>query len=339
VRTAEKVHVILESNKLRPDIKFCIVSNPEFLAEGTAIADLEKPDRVLIGGSTKLIGAHTDESDVEKAVRRVCEIYEHWVPKERIITTNLWTSELSKLASNALLAQRISTINAISALCEQSGADVQEVSKVLGMDPRIGSRYLSASVGFGGSCLKKDVLALVYISECEQLDEVAQYFKMIVDINESQKIRFANRIIDSMYGTIRGKKIGILGYAFKKDTADTRETCAYEIIQLLVEEGAKITVYDPQVPNEEIMTNFPGVNSTKNYLEAVNGMHAIVILTEWDEFKNYDYKAIFETMPKPAFLFDGRNILDHTKLSDIGFEVHAVGKKSMHHTQYGYGTL
>eukprot|EP01095_Lingulamoeba_sp_RSL-Kostka_P004423 TRINITY_DN1564_c0_g4_i1.p1 TRINITY_DN1564_c0_g4~~TRINITY_DN1564_c0_g4_i1.p1 ORF type:complete len:502 (-),score=184.19 TRINITY_DN1564_c0_g4_i1:186-1619(-) len=320
VRTAEKVLTILNANKIKEDITYTIISNPEFLAEGSAINDLENPERVLIGGN------NTEKGN--DAVQRVSDIYRNWIPEDRILTTNLWTSELSKLASNAFLASRISSINAISAICEECGADVEEVSHVLGKDKRIGNRYLKASVGFGGSCLKKDVMALTYIAESYQLYQVASYFEMIVTINEFQKERFATRILETMYGTVKRKNICIYGFAFKKDTGDTRETCAIEIIQFLLNEEANVHVYDPKVSTKEILEYFPTVTIHKDPYEAANGAHAIVLITEWDEFKNYNYESIFQNMPKPAFIFDGRNILDEDALSEIGFHVHCVGKKS-----------
>jgi len=325
VCTADKVAAILKSSNAH-NVHFDILSNPEFLAEGSAISDLLNPDRVLVGGHPSARG--------EEALKRVCDIYRHWVPENRIITTNMYTSELAKLASNALLAQRISSINAISVLCEETGADVEEVSAVLGMDGRIGSRYLKASVGFGGSCLKKDVLALVYLCESYQLFTVAEYWRSIVTINEFQKQRFATRILDSMYGTVRGKKITILGYAFKKDTGDTRETSAVEIIEYLRTENADIHVYDPQVSEEEILERHPNVTIHKGPQSAIADSHALVILTEWDEFKNYNYEELHKQMRQPAFIFDGRNILDHERLSEIGFHVHAIGKRSKTETSH-----
>jgi len=319
VRTAEKVAMILDSAK-QHDIKFEILSNPEFLAEGSAMNDLFFPDRVLVGG-------HNTESG-NIAMQRVCDIYRHWVPEEKIVTTNMWTSELAKLASNAMLAQRISSINAISALCEETGADVEEVSSVLGMDDRIGKRYLKASVGFGGSCLKKDVLAMVYICETYELHEVAEFWKSVVTINEFQKQRFATRILETMYGTVRGKKLCILGYAFKKDTGDVRESSAIEIVEYLQAENADIHIFDPRVSEVDIHSRFPSVTVHKTVESAILDAHALVVITEWDEFKNYDYNSIFEKMKKPAFVFDGRNILDHGKLEKIGFHVHAIGKRN-----------
>ena len=319
VKTAEKVQIILDSLKTNKNVQFQIVSNPEFLAEGSAIKDLEVPDRVLVGGNY-----HTPEG--KKAIDDVCDIYAHWVPREKIMTTNMWTSELSKLASNAFLAQRISSINAISAICEETGADVEDVSKVLGMDDRIGSKYLKASVGFGGSCLKKDVLALVYICESYQLYQVAEFWKSIVTINEFQKQRFATRILETMNGTVRRKKLCVFGFAFKKDTGDCRETSAIEIIDFLINENADIHIYDPKVTEADIHSYFPTVTAHNNYNSAVDGAHAIIVITEWDQFITYDYNAIFASMQKPAYIFDGRNILNHNALQQIGFHVHAIGK-------------
>ena len=319
VRTAEKVSMILNSAKVH-DINFEILSNPEFLAEGSALRDLLFPDRVLVGG-------HNTESG-KVAIQRVCDIYRNWVPEEKIVTTNMWTSELAKLASNAMLAQRISSINAISSLCEETGADVEEVSSVLGMDDRIGRRYLKASVGFGGSCLKKDVLAMVYICETYELHEVAEFWKSIVTINEFQKQRFATRILETMYGTVRGKKLCILGYAFKKDTGDVRESSAIEIVEYLQAENADLHIYDPRVTENDIHKRFPDVTVHKTVESAILGAHALVVITEWDEFKTYDYHSVFAKMQKPAFIFDGRNILDHDALEKIGFHVHAIGKRN-----------
>lgn len=321
VRTAEKVLQILNSAKKNKSVEFQIVSNPEFLAEGSAMRDLEFPDRVLVGGDQETPAGRA-------AIQEVCEIYAHWVPTEKIITTNMWTSELAKLASNAFLAQRISSINAISALCEECGGNVEDISRVLGMDDRIGSKYLKASAGFGGSCLKKDVMALTYISESYQLHQVADFFRGIVEINEFQKKRFATRIVESMYGNARGKKIAVLGFSFKKDTGDIRESCAIEIIQVLLSENANIFVFDPKVQRDEILGIFPTVTVAEKVEDAYTDADALVIITEWDMFKTYDYAAIFEAMRKPAFIFDGRNILDVAKLSALGFSVHSIGMRN-----------
>jgi len=312
-------------------IHFEVLSNPEFLAEGTAMDDLDMPDRVLIGGMTTKSG--------QEAVAQLVNVYAHWVPKDRIITTNLWSSELSKLVANAFLAQRISSINSISELCEASGADVQEVARAIGKDQRIGKRFLNASVGFGGSCFQKDILNLVYLCESFGLTEVAEYWNQVVKINDHQKHRFASRMIKSMFNTISGKKIALLGFAFKKDTGDTRETASVFVAKHLLAERAKVSVYDPKVEKEQIIFDFnyykaltPGkefkdcVTIETDPYKAAEGAHAIAVMTEWDEFKKYDFKKMYDSMAKPAFIFDGRLILDHQELQRIGFVVYAIGK-------------
>ncbi|XP_010004414.1 PREDICTED: UDP-glucose 6-dehydrogenase isoform X2 [Chaetura pelagica] len=310
-----------------------VLSNPEFLAEGTAINDLKNPDRVLIGGD--------DSPEGQKAVRALCAVYEHWVPKEKILTTNTWSSELSKLAANAFLAQRISSINSISALCEATGADVEEVARAIGTDQRIGNKFLKASVGFGGSCFQKDVLNLVYLCEALNLPEVARYWQQVIDMNDYQRRRFASRIIDSLFNTVTDKKIAILGFAFKKDTGDTRESSSIYISKYLMDEGAKLHIYDPKVPKEQIILDLshPGVSEdnqvsrlvtiSKDPYEACDGAHALVICTEWDMFKELDYERIHKKMLKPAFIFDGRRVLDdlHNELQVIGFQIETIGKK------------
>ncbi|KAG7249973.1 hypothetical protein CRUP_005251, partial [Coryphaenoides rupestris] len=276
-----------------------VLSNPEFLAEGTAVRDLKEPDRVLIGGD--------ETAEGQRAIRALCAVYEHWVPKDRIITTNTWSSELSKLAANAFLAQRISSINSISALCEATGADVEEVAKAIGMDQRIGSKFLKASIGFGGSCFQKDVLNLVYLCEALNLPEVASYWQQVIDMNEYQRKRFACRIIDCLFNTVTGKKLALLGFSFKKDTGDT----SIYISKYLMDEGAKLHIYDPKL-----------VTVTKDPYEACQGAHALVICTEWDMFRELDYEKIYKQMLKPAFIFDGRRVLDHLHrdLQNIGFQ-------------------
>lgn len=330
VRTAHSMKVVLEAND--KGIKFQILSNPEFLAEGTAMSDLQKPDRVLIGGADK------EEAGLA-AMARLSWVYAHWIPQERIITTNLWSSELSKLVANAFLAQRISSINSISALCETTGADVKEVGRAIGMDTRIGSKFLNASVGFGGSCFQKDILNLVYLCESFGLPEVAAYWEQVVTINEYQKKRFAMHMIKKMFNTISGKKIALFGFAFKKDTGDTRETPAIGVSAYLLAERAKVSIYDPQVSTDQIRhdfdeykvmpenTKFDDLVTVESdpYLAAA-GAHAIAIMTEWDVFTTYDYKKMYDTMSKPAFVFDGRGIVDHAALKEIGFEVYAIGK-------------
>merc|ERR1739844_724025 len=307
--------------------KFWILSNPEFLAEGTAMKDLAAPDRVLIGGETSAEG--------QAAAKVLADIYANWVPQERILTTNLWSSELSKLVANAMLAQRVSSMNSIAQLCEKTGADVQEVSRAIGADSRIGPKFLGASVGFGGSCFQKDILNLVYICESEGLHEVAKYWQMVVDMNEHQKSTFAGKIISSLSNTVTNKKIAVFGFAFKKDTGDVRETPAIKVVEMLLQDGAIVHVFDPKVKKEDAMSEFRYHNMdvnesrlvfSKTPHEAVDGAHAIVVLTEWDEFKTYPYQNFHASMMKPAFMFDGRGILKHKELEDIGFEVHAIGK-------------
>ena len=322
VRTASSMLTILRSNSKNGT--FQVLSNPEFLAEGTAVADLENPDRVLIGGEQTPEGL--------AAMEKVVSIYARWVPREKILTTNLWSSELSKLVANAFLAQRISSINAISGLCEATGADVDEVARAIGSDSRIGAKFLKASVGFGGSCFQKDILDLVYLCEHFGLPEVAAYWESVVKMNDWQKSRFSARIVNDLFSTVSGKHIAILGFAFKKDTNDTRETAAISVCHNLLKEGAKVVVYDPRVPEAQIRSDVlgseknPNLVVVKSALEACQGAHAVAVLTEWDEFKGLDFKKIHEAMYKPAFLFDGRNILPHAKLKEMGFRVFAIGK-------------
>ena len=331
VRTAQAITRVLKSNE--KGISFQVLSNPEFLAEGTAMKDLMNPDRVLIGGQQTPEGL--------AAAEKLVSVYAHWVPREQILTTNLWSSELSKLVANAFLAQRVSSINSISALCEATGADVSEISRAVGMDDRIGKKFLQASVGFGGSCFQKDILNLVYLCETFGLAECATYWNQVVLMNDYQKKRFSEKLVAKMFNTVTGKKIAMLGYAFKKDTGDVRETPSMFVLRDLLQEGAKIHVYDPQVTREDMWIemdytcgvthgNTPGLDDSviteSEVYQACDGAHALCILTEWDEFKTLDYDRIFKTMAKPAFIFDGRNILDHTRLREMGFEVHAIGK-------------
>ena len=325
VKTAEAILTILRSNSKNG--QFQVLSNPEFLAEGTAISDLESPDRVLIGGESTPEG--------QRAVETLAGVYATWVPRGRILTTNLWSSELSKLVANAFLAQRISSINSISALCEVTGADVDEVAHAIGRDSRIGPKFLKASVGFGGSCFQKDILNLVYLCQHFGLPEVAAYWERVVQMNDWQKKRFASRIVNQLFNTVSGKRIAVLGFAFKKDTNDTRETAAKFVVRDLLAEGAHVVVYDPKVSPEQIRTDVLGDAKNPNLviaptaLAACTGTHAIAVLTEWDEFKTMDYAAIQNVMYKPAFIFDGRNILPHQKLTDLGFRVQAIGKPTL----------
>lgn len=327
VRTAEAVKSILDHTG--NGVQFQILSNPEFLAEGTAIEDLLNPDRVLIGGDPSLEG--------RMAIDALADIYSNWVDPSRILTTNLWSSELSKLTANAFLAQRVSSINAMSELCEKTGADINEVARAIGMDGRIGSKFLKASVGFGGSCFQKDILNLVYIAKSFGLHEVANYWEQVIIMNDHQKTRFARNIVQTLYNTIADKKIAFLGWAFKKDTNDSRESAAIYVADQLINEQANIAVYDPKVGQEQIMedldylaTRKPQENARRvtvyeDPYAACRNAHAIAVLTEWDEFRNYDWKQIYDNMLKPAFVFDGRNILDGQKLTEIGFVYQAIG--------------
>lgn len=324
VRTAEALKSILHNTG--SDVQFHILSNPEFLAEGTAVADLHQPDRVLIGGE------HAD------AIEALVNVYASWVPRERIITTNLWSSELSKLVANAFLAQRVSSINAISELCEATGANVDEVARAIGMDSRIGSGFLKASVGFGGSCFQKDILNLVYIARSYNLHAVADYWEQVILLNDHQKARFAERIIQTMYNTVNGKQIAFLGWAFKKDTNDSRESAAIYVADYLLEEEANLIVYDPKVSAAQIYRDLDQLGSrspeenrrlvkvVQDPYEALRDAHALAVLTEWDEFKTYDWVAIKQRMKRPAFVFDGRKLLDRSQLEGLGFKYYAIGE-------------
>ena len=324
VRTAKALKSILDNTG--NGVNFHVLSNPEFLAEGTAITDLHNPDRVLIGGE-----------DTE-AIEALVKVYASWVPRERILTTNLWSSELSKLVANAFLAQRVSSINAVSELCEVTGANVDEVAKAVGMDSRIGPKFLKASVGFGGSCFQKDILNLVYIARSYHLHTVADYWEQVIIMNDHQKTRFAEKIIRTMYNTVNGKHIAFLGWAFKKDTNDTRESAAIYVADHLLDEEAQIVVYDPKVSAEQIYrdldylgTRSPEANRrmvtvVEDPYQALAGAHAVAILTEWDAFKSYDWKQIKANMKKPAFMFDGRKLLNRRVMEDVGFNYYAIGE-------------
>lgn len=327
VRTASAIKEILTNTG--NGVQYQILSNPEFLAEGTAIADLFNPDRVLIGGDTSPEG--------QKAIQALVDIYSNWVPNDKILTTNLWSSELSKLTANAFLAQRVSSINALSELCEKTGANVNEVAQAIGLDSRIGPKFLKASVGFGGSCFQKDILNLVYIAKSYGLHEVANYWEQVIIMNDHQKRRFAKNISTTLYNTVAGKKIAFLGWAFKKDTNDTRESAAIYVADDLLNEQATIAVFDPKVKPAQmwsdldyLATRTPQENQQQlqayeNPYEACKEAHAVAILTEWDEFKSYDWQKIYEHMLKPAFVFDGRNILDRDMLEKIGFVYKSIG--------------
>ena len=322
VRTAEAMSRILKANS--SGLNFEVVSNPEFLAEGTAVEDLFNPDRVLIGADTTDAG--------QKAGNEIVELYEQWVPKDRILTTNVWSSELSKLVANAFLAQRVSSINAISALCEATGADVSEVAHAVGTDSRIGPKFLKASVGFGGSCFKKDILNLVYIAESYGLNEVADYWRQVINLNNYQQTRFVQTMLRNMFNTLASKKVAILGFAFKANTGDTRESPAIYVTRKLLEEQAEVIISDPKaIENAKLDLSDVSdrVNFEINPIEACKGAHAIAILTEWEEYCELDFELIYNQMHKPAFIFDGRNILDHEKLQSIGFNVFPIGKEPL----------
>jgi UDPglucose 6-dehydrogenase len=324
VRTAEAMERILHSGQSR--VHFEVLSNPEFLAEGSAVRDLDQPDRVLIGGH--------DTDSGRQAIAELVSIYAHWVPRERILTTSVWSSELSKLAANAFLAQRISSINSLSALCERTEADITEVARAVGMDRRIGPRFLQASVGFGGSCFRKDILNLVYLCEHYGLREVAKYWEQVVKMNEFQEDRFVHRMIAAMFNTVAGKRIAVFGVAFKADPGDTRQSPAIRICRALVEEHAALVVTDPKAldnARKDLADIAGDVAFEPDPYQAAKGAHALAVLTEWAEYGKLDFERIFVGMAKPPFLFDGRNCLDHARLHEIGFNVYPVGKKPLSH--------
>ena len=317
VRTAEAMEKILRRHE--SGIPFEIVSNPEFLAEGTAIRDLEDPDRVLIG-------AH-DTPSGRKAQDAIIEIYAHWVPRERIITTGLWSSELAKLTANAFLAQRISSINAISALCERTGADVAEVSRAVGMDHRIGPEFLRAGVGFGGSCFRKDILNLAYLCERHGLPEMAEYWHQVVALNEHQKDRFVRMMLDAMFNTLAGKRIAVLGFAFKPGTSDTRNSPAITICKLLAAEHAELVITDPRALDNarRDLEGVAGCEFTSDPYEAARGAHAVALLTGWPEYRELDFERIAKEMTDSPFVFDGCGLLDYAPLVQLGFHVYRIG--------------
>ncbi len=319
VRTSEKIREILKLNNDK--VNFQILSNPEFLAEGTAMRDLQIPDRVIIGGDNSLLG--------KKAVKSLVDIYSSWVPKKNILTTNLWSSELSKLTANAFLAQRISSINSLSELCEKTGANIDEVSMAIGMDSRIGNKFLKTSVGFGGSCFQKDILNLVYIAKSLGLEKVANYWEQILIINSHQRERFANKIINNIIANNLSKNVFIFGWSFKKDTNDSRESASIYVARSLINADIKIQIYDPQVDRIQIFNDIPNkkdVEVAASHLYNLDNFNSIVILTEWDEFIDYDWNKIYALMDKPAYIFDGRNILNPDKMKSIGFIYTCLGK-------------
>ncbi|NLT68046.1 MAG: nucleotide sugar dehydrogenase [Acidobacteria bacterium] len=323
VKTAQTMENILNANDRR--IHFEVISNPEFLAEGTAVQDLLEPDRVLIG-------SHETESGL-RARQEIVDIYAKWVPRERILTSNVWSAELSKLVANAFLAQRISSINSISALCEKTDANILEVARAVGMDSRIGNRFLNASVGFGGSCFRKDILNLVYICESYGLHEVARYWESVLEMNEFQETRFVRAMIREMFNTIVGKRIALFGFAFKANTSDTRESPAIYIAKKLSREQARVVISDPKaLGNARIdLAEVEGIAYQEDPYKAAVGAHAVAIMTEWDLYRTLEWEKIFDVMEKPAFLFDGRNIVDHERLFKIGFNVYPLGRTPLKH--------
>jgi UDPglucose 6-dehydrogenase len=328
VRTAEAMERILNSNDR--GLHFDVLSNPEFLAEGTAVKDMESPDRVLIGGR--------DTETGRAAVQALVDIYATWVPRERILTTGLWSSELSKLVANAFLAQRVSSINAISALCEQTEADVTEIARAIGMDRRIGPYFLKAGVGFGGSCFQKDILNLVYLCQHYGLNEVAEYWEQVVKMNHFQQQRFVSTMITAMFNTVAGKRIALLGAAFKADTGDTRESPALAVCRALLEERAQVVLSDPYAL-ENARTDLGGLAERVTFEQdpylAAEGAHAVAVLTDWQAYAGLDYRRIFQSMKQPAFVFDGRNILDRQSLFKLGYNVYAIGKPALTHFENG----
>ena len=321
VRTAEAMERILNDDQSK--ICFDVLSCPEFLAEGTAISDLKEPERVMIGG-------HQETVSGKAAMRTVADLFTAWVPEHKIIFSNVWSAELSKLASNAFLAQRVSSINAVSVICEKTEADITEVCRAVGLDRRIGPKFLNPSVGFGGSCFKKDLLNLVYLCRHYGLQEVADYWQWVVTLNDYQMNRFADRIIKELFNTVSGKKIVLLGVAFKANTGDTRESPGLYVAKRLLAEKADLVISDPKALDNarEELKGFP-VSYVRDPYEAVKGAHALAVITEWDEYRHLDYRLIFQSMIKPAFIFDGRNILDHEALFEIGFHVFPIGKRSL----------
>ena len=333
VRTAETIKEILEtSNKNNKDKKeFHVLSNPEFLAEGTAIKNLIEPDRILIGG------------DNEGSINLLTDIYLNWIPKEKILKTNIWSSELSKLTANAFLAQKISSINSISALCEKTGAKISEVSKAIGMDSRIGKKFLNSGPGFGGSCFKKDILSLVYICNYYGLNKVADFWEQVILINDWQQKRITEIIIFKLFGTISNKTIAIFGFAFKKNTNDTRESPSIKICKELLNEGANLLIYDPKVNCSQMIKDLDQKQHTsKNFNEetgawkfcktkeeACKNADAIVILTEWEEFQSIKWDNIKSLMRSPSWLFDTRNIINQEEALSNGFKLWSVGSENL----------
>jgi len=320
VKTADSLYAVLEANT-NEGASFQVLSNPEFLAEGTAIRDLQKPDRVLIGGPV------TEEGN--QAVAILADVYACWVPRERIVTTNVWSAELSKLIANAFLAQRISSVNALSALCEKTGADITEIARAVESEANLGKGFLKASPGFGGSCFQKDILNLVYLCEAMGLPEVAEFWQSAVAMNDIQKNRFARKVVEALFNTLDRKKIAILGFAFKADTGDTRESPAIDVCKTLMGEGALLRIFDPKVSQTQMdydLQGFQGYEVVSDAYAACQDAHAVLVITEWKQFASLDFDRIYDCMTKPCHVFDGRDILPHDKLQQLGFKVHVIGR-------------
>eukprot|EP00210_Caulerpa_lentillifera_P005655 g5408.t1 len=328
VRAADTMASVLRRNRHTSTVHFEILSNPEFLSEGNAIEDLLNPDRVLIGGQSTESG--------KRAIQKLKSMYQEWIPEDRILSMSLWSAELSKLTANALLAQRVSSINSISALCETTGADIKQVAQAVGMDTRIGSKFLEASVGFGGSCFQKDLLNLVYICESLGLNQVAEYWNQVLLMNDYQKSRFVHRVVSSMFNTLTDKKLAVFGFSFKKNTSDTRFSPAIDVCHGLMNDGAQLAIYDPKVSEKQIRKDlFPDkieladakqVEVVTSPYEACKDADAICLLTDWDEFRQFDFESAYSTMRKPAYVFDGRNTLDLDRLKQIGYVIYGIGK-------------
>ena len=330
VKTAETIEKILVSSQdfdFKNEKTFSVLSNPEFLSEGNAINDLENPDRVLIGGND------------ENAIESLSNIYLNWIPKEKVLKTNIWSSELSKLTANAFLAQRISSVNSISSLCEITGADIHQVCKAVGMDNRIGKEFLSPGPGFGGSCFQKDILNLVYLCNFYKLEEVANYWQSVIEINNWQKSRISKIIVNYLFGNVSGKKISILGFAFKANTNDTRESPCIDICKDLLEEGAHLLIYDPKVENYKIEKDLAvkDINNIdhgdwkicSSIKESALESDAIVILTEWKEFYDLDWDELFRLMRKPSWIFDTRKCINYQKAKKAGFNIWEIGNSTL----------
>jgi len=323
VRTAAVIQEILTAAQgEQRGSTFSVLSNPEFLAEGTAIEDLEQPDRVLIGGQDPA------------AMEALTEIYASWVPQDRILRTNLWSSELSKLTANAFLAQRISSINGIAAFCEATGADVREVARAIGADSRIGAKFLQAGPGFGGSCFQKDILNLVYLCRHYGLEEVAAYWEQVVALNHWQQQRIARLVITKLFGTVSDKRIGVLGFSFKADTNDTRESPAIRICKELLDEGAILQIVDPKVSERQLVLDLghPASEGEGSWQQvstveqAAAGTDALLLLTEWQQFAQIDWPAVAALMRQPAWLFDARAKADASAARAAGLQVWVVGE-------------